>query len=57
MSFLYIPDISDTNFNSFTLDSRIDVGQEINVGPGNFDKKNKCSALNKHTAWIIWQKL
>ena len=27
-----------------TLDSRIDLGQEINVGSGKFGKKNKCRA-------------
>jgi hypothetical protein len=35
----------------FTLESGIDVGQGINVGPGNFGKNNKCRALNKHRAW------
>jgi hypothetical protein len=25
----------------------IDVGQEINVGPGKLGKNNKCRALNK----------
>jgi len=30
-----------------TLESRIDVGQGINVGPGKFGKKNNRSALNK----------
>ena len=29
-----------------TLDSGIDVGQEINVEPGKFGNKNKCRALN-----------
>ena len=38
-----------------TLDSRIDVGQGINVRPGKFDKKNKHRALNKCRAWKIWQ--
>ena len=28
----------------FTLDSGIDVGQGINVGPGTFGKKNKRRA-------------
>ena len=28
------------------LDSAIDVGQGINVGPGKFGKKNKRRALN-----------
>ena len=31
-----------------TLESRIDVGQGINVGPGKFGKKNKRRALNTH---------
>jgi hypothetical protein len=31
----------------YTLESIIDVGQGINVGTGNFDKKNKRRALNK----------
>ena len=34
--------------NNITLDSGIDVGQGINVGPGKFGKKNKCRALNTH---------
>ena len=32
------------------LESGIDVGQGINVGPGKFVKKNKRRALNKHRA-------
>ena len=32
----------------FTLESVIDVGQGISVGPGKFDKKNKRRALNTH---------
>ena len=39
-----------------TLDSRIDVGQGINIGHGKFNKKNKYRALNKRWAWKIWQK-
>ena len=31
-----------------TLESVIDVGQRISVGPGKFDKKNKRRALNTH---------
>ena len=47
------------NANSFTytyvkykhtLESGIDVGQGINIGPGKFVKKNKCRALNKRRA-------
>ena len=30
-----------------TLESGIDVGQGISVGPGKFAKKNKRRALNK----------
>ena len=33
-----------------TLESGIDVGQEITVGPGKFVKKNKHRALNKRRA-------
>ena len=36
-----------------TLESVIDVGQGISVGPGRFGKKNKRRALNKHRAWKI----
>ena len=39
-----------------TLDSGIDVGQKINVGPGKFGKNNKCRALNNRKAWKVWQK-
>ena len=35
-------------FISSTLASGIDLGQEINVGPGKFGKKNKRRALNTH---------
>ena len=35
-----------------TLVSGIDVGQGINIRPGNFDKKNKRRTLNKCRAWI-----
>ena len=31
-----------------TLESGIDVGQGINVGPGKLGKKNKPRALNTH---------
>ena len=34
---------------STTLESGIDVGQGINVGPGKFARKNKRRALNKHS--------
>ena len=39
-----------------TLESLIDVGQGIRLGPGRFDKKNKRRALNKSRAWRICQK-
>ena len=32
------------------LESRIDIGQGISIGPGKFVKKNKRRALNKHRA-------
>ena len=32
----------------YTLESVIDVGQGISVGPGKFAKKNKRRALNIH---------
>ena len=40
------------NFHSLapTLESGIDVGQGITVGPGKFVKKNKHRALNKGRA-------
>ena len=34
--------------HSITLESGIDVGQGINVGPGKLGKKNKRRALNTH---------
>ena len=33
-----------------TLQSGIDVGQGITIGPGKFVKMNKCRALNKRRA-------
>ena len=39
--------LSDQNPTPPTLESGIDVGQGINVGPGKFGKKNKHRALNK----------
>jgi hypothetical protein len=39
-----------TAFLVTTLESGIDVGQGINVGPGKFAKKNKHRALNKRRA-------
>ena len=35
---------------SSTLESGIDVGQGINIGPGKFVKKNKHRALNTRRA-------
>ena len=34
--------------HTYTLESVIEVGQGISVGPGKFDKKNKRRALNTH---------
>ena len=34
------------DFHQSTLESVIDVGQGISIGPGRFDKKNKRRALN-----------
>ena len=34
----------------YTLESGIDVGQGINIGPGKFVKNNKRRVLNKHRA-------
>ena len=42
---------------TFTLESGIDVGQGINLGPEKFVKKNKRRALNKHKAWTKFAKL
>ena len=39
-----------------TLESGIDVGQGISVGPGKFGKNNKRRALNKRRAWNIQKK-
>ena len=39
-----------------TLESVIDVGQGISVGPGRFGKPKKRRALNKRRAWKIWKK-
>ena len=36
-----------------TLESGINVGQGITVGPGKFIKKIKRRALNKRRAWKI----
>ena len=38
------------NFFNVTLESGIDVGQGINVGPGKFVKKYNHRALNKRRA-------
>ena len=40
--------MSILSFFCITLQSGIDVGQLINVGPGKFGKKNKCRALDTH---------
>ena len=53
-----------TNFCNYvlTLDSRIDVGQGINLGPGKFGKTNKLRATttklrNIHRNWKIFLNL
>ena len=38
------------SLNNLTLESVIDVGQGISVGPGRFGKKNKRRAWNKRRA-------
>ena len=38
----------------FTLASEIGVGQGINVGPGQFDKKNKRRALDTVCVLILY---
>ena len=43
-------EISNLLLTGTTLESGIDVGQRINVGPGKFAKKNKRRALNKRRA-------
>ena len=37
----------------YTLESRIDVGQGINVGPGKFGKNNKRRAWNKMCKLVL----
>ena len=36
-----------------TIESGIDLGQEINIGPGKLDTNSKCKALNKRRVWKI----
>ena len=43
--------------NAPTLESGIDLGQGINVGPGRFVKKNKNRAWNISRAWTKCAKL
>ena len=40
-----------------SLDSRIDVEQEIKVGPGKFGKKNKCRTIKLENLYSIWKKI
>ena len=51
---MYFKDIKSVASNQdvflITLESVIDVGQGITVGPGKFVKKNKRRALNKGRA-------
>jgi hypothetical protein len=37
----------------YTLELGLDVGKEINIGPGKFGKNNKHRALNKRRAGKI----
>ena len=39
---------NSVDLGCITLASGIDVGQGINIGPGEFGKKNKRRALNTH---------
>ena len=45
-----IEEIFTIDLTLTTLESGIDVGHGINIGPGKFVKKNKCRALNKRRA-------
>ena len=40
-----------------TLESVIDVGQGISIGPGRFGKNSKRRALNKRRAWKVWNEI
>ena len=44
-------------WNAITLESGIDIGQGISIGPGKFVKIYKCRALNKRRAWTKCAKL
>jgi hypothetical protein len=55
MYIIHIP--NDLSTYSCTLESVIDVGQGISVGPGRFGKMNKRRALNKRRAWKIWKRI
>ena len=46
--FIYWRSFDVGNRNLSTLESGIDVGQGINVGPGKLGKNNKRRALNTH---------
>ena len=50
IKFLFLPKIGLLGSQASTLESGIDVGQGITVGPGKFVKKNKRRALNKNRA-------
>ena len=45
---MFPPDFDSRELQYLTLDSRIDVGQVINVGPGKFRKKIKQWALSQY---------
>jgi hypothetical protein len=51
----FLPE-GDAQLIEYTLESVIDVGQGISVGPGRFVKNNKRRVLNKRRAWKIWKK-
>ena len=53
---LYILTFNTQNELQFTLESVIDIGQGISVGPRRFGKNNKRRALNKRRTWKIWKK-
>ena len=41
-------------YPDFTLESVIHVGQGISVGPGKFDKKNKCRRQHLNVIVSFW---
>ena len=55
--FKIIKNLNPPNKLLISLESGIDIGQGINVGPGKFVKKSKRGALNKRRAWTKCAKL